>query len=197
MPAQYVGRTFGRYRVVEAIGAGGMGEVYRARDEHLNRDVAVKCLSSDTPDESRGRMRREAHALSKLNHPNIATVHDFGHEDGVDYVVMEFIRGVSLADRLKGGPLAPGEAISIAEQVAAGIEEAHAHGLVHRDLKPGNVMLTTRGQVKVVDFGVAWHAPDLAGPIAAGAMTRPGPRWSVHTGLGVPDGERLAAALRS
>ena len=173
MPPQYVGRSFGRYRVVEAIGAGGMGEVYRARDEQLNRDVAVKCLSSTTPDASRGRMRREAYALSKLNHPNIATVHDFGHEDGVDYVVMELIRGRSLADRLEDGPIPIAEAVAIAGQVAAGLEDAHAHGVVHRDLKPGNVMLTERGQVKVVDFGVAWHAPDLGDQTMTSAQAGP------------------------
>lgn len=173
MPAPYVGRTLGRYRVVEAIGAGGMGDVYRARDEQLNRDVALKCLSSSTPDESRGRMRREAYALSKLNHPNIATVHDFGETDGVDYVVMELIRGRSLADRLETGPISIAEAVAIAGQVAAGLEDAHAHGVVHRDLKPGNVMLTERGQVKVVDFGVAWHAPDLGDHTMTSAQAGP------------------------
>lgn len=169
MPPQHVGRSFGRFRVIESIGAGGMGEVYRARDEHLKRDVALKCLSSGTEEESRSRMRREAHALSKLNHPNIATVYDFGHQDGVDYVVMELIAGMSLAERLKAGPLAPGDAAGIGRQIAAALEDAHAHGVVHRDLKPGNVMITPRGQVKIVDFGVAWQAPDLGAPTMTSA----------------------------
>ena len=164
MPAQYVGRTLGRYRVVEAIGAGGMGEVYRAHDEHLRRDVALKCLSGEAAADAAGRMRREAHALSKLNHPNIATVHDFGHEDGVDFVVMELIQGESLATKLRRGAIPFEGALIIARQIAAGLEEAHAHGVVHRDLKPGNVMVTTRGQVKIVDFGLAWQAPDLSSP---------------------------------
>ena len=150
-----VGRTLGRFRIIERLGAGGMGEVYRARDDHLARDVAIKFLTSGSDDDSRARMRREAHALSAFNHPNIATIHDLGHEGGTDFVVMEYIGGQSLAERLTSGPLEISAAIHIARQVASGLQEAHDHGIIHRDLKPGNVMMTPKGQVKVVDFGLA------------------------------------------
>jgi len=152
--ASYEGRVFGRFRVITRVGAGGMGEVYLARDEHLRRDVAIKFLQAGL-DRDRGLMRREAHALSRLNHPNIATVHDLLHEDDLDFVVMEFIEGQALDELLDAGALDPEVAIGIARQIAAGLREAHEHGIVHRDLKPGNIMITARGQVKLVDFGLA------------------------------------------
>ncbi len=152
--ASYEGRVFGRFRVIARVGAGGMGEVYRARDEHLRRDVAIKFLQAGLG-RDRGLMRREAHALSRLNHPNIATVHDLLHADDLDFVVMELIEGESLDERLDAGAMDPELAVGIARQIAAGLREAHEHGIVHRDLKPGNVMITARGQVKLVDFGLA------------------------------------------
>src|SRR3989304_2263638 len=152
-----IGRTLGHYRIVEKIGKGGMGEVYRARDEHLNRDVAVKVLPPGTlaDDAARKRFHKEALALSKLNHPNIATVHDFDTEDGVDFLVMEHIAGVTLAEKLAGGPLPEQEVARLGTEVAAALEEAHEHGVVHRDLKPRNIKVTPKGQVKVLDFGLA------------------------------------------
>src|SRR3989338_2147924 len=152
-----IGRTLGHYRIVEKIGKGGMGEVYRPRDEHLNRDVAVKVLPPGTlaDDAARKRFHKEALALSKLNHPNIATVHDFDTEDGVDFLVMEHIAGVTLAEKLAGGPLPEQEVARLGTEVAAALEEAHEHGAVHRDLKPRNIKVTPKGQVKVLDFGLA------------------------------------------
>ncbi len=145
------------YRLLEQIGAGGMGVVYRARDEHLDRDVAVKVLPAGAlaDDATRQRFRREAHALSRLNHPHIATVFDFDSQDGVDFLVMELVPGVSLAERLASGPLPEAEVCAIGAQIADALEAAHEQGIVHRDLKPGNVVLTKKGQVKVLDFGLA------------------------------------------
>jgi serine/threonine protein kinase/tetratricopeptide (TPR) repeat protein len=160
--ASRVGQAFGRFRIVERIGAGGMGEVYRAHDAHLNRDVAIKFLAPGAVQGDQRRMEREAHALSTLNHANIATIHDFVHDEAGDFVVMEFIAGESLATRLKAGPLDVPVVLVLARQIAAGLDEAHSHGIVHRDLKPGNLMLTPKGQLKIVDFGIAEPARDEA-----------------------------------
>ncbi len=152
-----VGQTLDRYRVLEKIGAGGMGEVYRARDDRLQRDVALKVLPPGTLNtaELRQRFRQEALTLSRLNHPHVATVHDFDTQGGVDFLVMEFVPGVSLADRLAQGALPEKEIVKLATQVALALGEAHEQGVVHRDLKPGNIMVTPKGQVKVLDFGLA------------------------------------------
>ncbi|HKZ51693.1 MAG TPA: serine/threonine-protein kinase, partial [Candidatus Acidoferrales bacterium] len=163
------GALLSHYRVLEKIGAGGMGEVYRARDERLERDVALKVLPAGTlGDESaRKRFRREALALSKLNHPNIQTVHDFDTQEEVDFLVVEFIPGPTLADKLAAGALLEKEIASLGSQIAAALEEAHERGVVHRDLKPGNIKVTPKGQVKVLDFGIA----KLLKPSAATATT--------------------------
>jgi TolB-like protein/predicted Ser/Thr protein kinase len=152
-----IGMVLGHYRIVEKIGAGGMGVVYRARDERLDRDVALKVLPDGTlADESaRKRFRKEALTLSKLNHPNIAVVHDFDTQDGLDFLVMEYVTGVSLEQKLGGGALPEKGAAAIGEQIAKTLEEAHELGVIHRDLKPGNIMLTAKGQVKLLDFGIA------------------------------------------
>jgi len=152
-----IGHTLDRYRILEKIGVGGMGEVYRARDERLQRDVALKVLppgTLNTP-ELRQRFRQEALTLSRLNHPHVATVHDFDTQGGVDFLVMEFVPGVSLADRLAQGALPEKEIVKLMTQVALALGEAHEKGVVHRDLKPGNIMVTPKGQVKVLDFGLA------------------------------------------
>ena len=152
-----VGRTLGHYRVLEQIGAGGMGVVYRARDEHLERDVALKVLPPDTFDDdaARRRFRKEALALSRLNHPNIATVHDFDTQDGVDFLVVELISGTSLDELLLSGPLSEKEVIRLGQQLAEGVAAAHQEGVLHRDLKPGNLRLTRDGWLKILDFGLA------------------------------------------
>ena len=152
-----VGSKLGRYAIVAPLGAGGMGQVYRAQDERLERFVAIKVVTPGVllGDESRKRFLREALALAKLSHTNIAAVYDVGEQDGVDYIVMEFVPGESLAEKLRGGVMPVIEATSIAMQIAEALGEAHEAGVVHRDLKPGNVMITPKGQVKVLDFGIA------------------------------------------
>jgi TolB-like protein len=164
-----IGQTLGHYRIVEKIGAGGMGEVYRAHDEHLGRDVAVKVLPAGTlqDEHARKRFRKEAEALSKLSHPHIATVHDFDTQDGTDFLVMELVEGVTLSDKLAAGALPEKEITRLGGQVAEALEEAHERGVVHRDLKPGNVMVTAKSQVKVLDFGLAKLVrPDVASATA-------------------------------
>ena len=152
-----IGHQFGHYRIVEKIGAGGMGVVFRAHDERLDRDVAVKILTAGafSDENSRKRFRKEALTLSKLNHSYIAAVFDFDSQDQMDYMVMELVPGQSLTARLRLEPLTEKEIASLGAQIAEALEEAHEHKVVHRDLKPGNVMVTPKGRVKVLDFGLA------------------------------------------
>ena len=152
-----IGQTLGHYRILEKIGAGGMGTVYRAHDERLHRDVAFKVLppSGLASDAARKRFRTEALALSRLNHPNIATVHDFDFDAGVDFLVMELVTGITLASKLAGGALSEEEVLQFGQQIALALEHAHSYGVLHRDLKPGNLIIRTDGQLKVVDFGLA------------------------------------------
>jgi serine/threonine protein kinase/tetratricopeptide (TPR) repeat protein len=152
-----VGKTLGHYRIEQKIGAGGMGVVYRARDERLDRDVALKLLPEGLLNDSAARelLRKEALSLSKLNHPNIAHVYDFDTHDGVAFLIMEFVPGDTLARKLAGGPFPEEVAISIGVQVASALEDAAEVGVVHRDIKPSNIMLTPKGEVKVLDFGLA------------------------------------------
>jgi serine/threonine protein kinase len=159
------GSRLGPYEVVELVGAGGMGEVYRARDTRLGRDVAVKVLPAGIADPDRlRRFEQEARAASSLNHPNIVTVHDIGTHDANVFVAMELVEGRSLREVLHGEPLPPRRVIELAAQIAEGLSKAHAVGIVHRDLKPDNVMLSRDGFVKIVDFGLAKLAePALAG----------------------------------
>ncbi len=150
-------RELGHYRLLQKIGAGGMGEVFLARDEHLGRDGAIKLLPPQTlADEStRKRFRKEATALSKISHPNVATVFDFDTQDNADFLVMEFIPGIPLSGVLANGPLPEPEVVRLGMQLADGLAAAHAEGVVHRDLKPGNVRVTPDGHLKVLDFGLA------------------------------------------
>ncbi|HKW24574.1 MAG TPA: protein kinase [Terriglobales bacterium] len=163
------GVTLGHYQVLEKIGAGGMGEVYRARDEHLDRDVAIKILPPGvlTDELARKRFHKEAIALSKLNHPNIATIYDFDTQQGVDFLVMEYIAGSALSDQLAKGPLAETEILRLGLQLAEGLVAAHEHGVIHRDLKPGNLRLTDDGRLKILDFGLA----KLRRPLTPTAVT--------------------------
>jgi Tol biopolymer transport system component len=150
------GTKLGPYEIVSPLGAGGMGEVYRARDTRLDRTVAVKVLAShlSASPELKQRMEREARAISSLNHPNICHLYDIGSQDGADYLVMEFLEGETLAERLPKGPLPLNEVLKIGSSVAEALAFAHRSGIVHRDLKPGNIMLTHAG-AKLMDFGLA------------------------------------------
>ena len=151
------GKKLGPYEILSHLGAGGMGEVYLARDTRLDRDVAIKVL----PDalardpERQARLRREAKVLASLNHPNVAAVYGFEESDGTSFLVLEYVEGETLAARLKRGPIAMDEALDVARQMAEALEGAHEKGVIHRDLKPSNVMLRPDGAVKVLDFGLA------------------------------------------
>ena len=152
-----IGQTLGHYRILEKVAAGGMGVVYRARDEQLERDVAVKLLPSGTlsDDAARRHFRDEALALAKLNHPHIETVYEFGTQGDIDFLVMEYVPGKTLADRLSAGALPEKEIIELGIQIASALQEAHDRGIVHRDLKPANIALTAKGYAKILDFGLA------------------------------------------
>jgi len=158
-----VGRKLGHYRIVEKIGAGGMGEVFRARDEHLARDVAIKVLSPGTLTDAsaRNHFHKEALALSKLNYPNIATIYDFDTQQGVGFLVMEYIPGITLSEKLAAGPLPEKEVLRLGLQLAEGLTAAHDHGVVHRDVKPGNLRVTSDGRLKILDFGLAKLRPPV------------------------------------
>src|ERR1700739_4185960 len=150
------GQRLGPYEILSAISAGGMGEVYRARDTRLERIVAVKILADHLSDraELRERFEREARTVASLNHPHICVLHDIGHQDGIDYLVMEFLEGETLAERLKKGPLPLDQVLQYAIEIADALDKAHRKGITHRDLKPSNIMLTKSG-TKLLDFGLA------------------------------------------
>src|ERR1700674_1828492 len=150
------GTKLGPYEIIAPIGAGGMGEVYRARDTRLDRDVAIKVLPASLSSDSslRQRLEREAKAVSKLSHPHICTLHDIGHQDGVDFLVMELVDGETLEHKLTKGPLPPEQAVRCAAQIADALAKAQKLGITHRDLKPSNIMLTKAG-AKLMDFGLA------------------------------------------
>jgi TolB-like protein/Tfp pilus assembly protein PilF len=173
------GTRLGRYEILAPIGAGGMGEVYRARDSHLERDVAVKVLPASSADdpESRARFEREARAVAALPHPNIVAIHDVGHEGDLGYAVLELLEGETLRERLLRGPLPWRSALEIAVPVAEALAAAHARGIVHRDLKPENVFLTHDGRTKILDFGIARRfSPEPSADTSAATLdaTRPG-----------------------
>ena len=152
------GTRLGPYEIASQIGAGGMGEVYRARDTRLGRDVAVKVLPGGVSDnaEALARFELEARAVAALNHPNILALHDVGAENGVAYAVTELLEGETLRARIDAsGPLPPRKALDYATQIARGLAAAHERGIVHRDLKPENVFVTRDGRVKILDFGLS------------------------------------------
>jgi serine/threonine protein kinase len=185
------GTKLGPYEVQSPLGAGGMCEVYRARDTRLDRTVAVKILPahlSDNP-EARQRFEREARAISSLNHPHICVLHDVGSENGTSYLVMEYIQGESLDARLLKGPLPLKQALECGVQICEALEKAHRAGIIHRDLKPGNIMLTATG-AKLLDFGLAKPAAALLGaqPLSGKGQLTPSTPTMNLSGLGAAAG---------
>jgi hypothetical protein len=171
VPAQaLIGARFGPFVILELLGEGGMGRVYRTRDERLLRDVAIKVMSPSLGHDRarRERMLREARAAAQVNHPSVAAIYDIGIDAEVPYIVMELCAGQSLRALLAAGPLTPERARPIARQIAEGLAAAHAHGIVHRDVKPENVMVAADGRVKVLDFGLARLEEDERAGVVAG-----------------------------
>src|SRR5947207_1350532 len=178
------GVRLGPYEILSAIGAGGMGEVYRARDRKIGRDVALKILPDSLSHDSERliRLRREAQVLGSLNHPHIAAIYGLEDDGGVTALVLELVDGPTLADRISQGTIAVPEALELARQIAEGLQAAHELGIIHRDLKPSNIKLTTAGLVKILDFGLAKPADltssavnlSLSPTITSPAMTAAG-----------------------
>jgi serine/threonine protein kinase len=171
------GSRLGPYEIQSAIGAGGMGEVFKARDTRLERDVAVKILKTGQPasEELKQRFLREAKAISQLSHPHICTLFDVGTHEGTEYLVMELLEGETLASRLAKGPMTLAQLLPVGMQIADALDRAHRQGIVHRDLKPGNVMLTKSG-VKLLDFGLAKAlapSPGSSGLTSLATVTTP------------------------
>ena len=183
-----IGKTLAHFRVVDKLGEGGMGEVYRAEDSKLGREVALKVLPSIFADDAErmARFTREAQVLASLNHPNIAGIHQVEHEDGLQFLVMELVEGETLAERIQRGPIPVEDALEISQQVIAGLEEAHDHGIVHRDLKPANIKITPKGQVKVLDFGLAKALEDDPTTSGSGPAVTQSPTLTAQmTGAGM------------
>ncbi len=175
-----IAESIGHYRIIKKLGEGGMGEVYLALDTKLDRKVAIKVLQPDSLAEEnlKKRLLREAQAAARLDHSNICAVYDVNEADSLTFIVMQYIEGETLADEMQRQPLELRTALAIAEQAAEGLAEAHAHGIIHRDLKPQNMMITRRGQVKILDFGLAKQvrtsdAVDFEAPTAA-ILSMPG-----------------------
>src|SRR5262252_7977805 len=160
-----IGTQLGSHEIVALLGKGGMGEVYRARDLKLKREVAIKILPEEfSRDADRvKRFQREAEVLASLNHPNIANIYHLEEQNDARYLVLELVEGETLAERVARGPIPIDEALAIAKQIAEGLEAAHEKGIIHRDLKPANIKLTPDGKVKILDFGLAKaYSPDAA-----------------------------------
>src|SRR6516165_6874033 len=196
-----IGSTISHYRVLERLGAGGMGVVYKAEDVRLGRFVALKFLPNEFADDPqrRERFQREARAASALNHPNICTIYDIGEADGRVFMAMEFLAGMTLKDKIAGAPVELDQLFDIARQVLDGLGAAHAQGIIHRDIKPANFFITSSGRAKILDFGLAKIAPasrartgdeetlvDGAGQTTAGVTLGTMPYMSPEQAFGKP-----------
>ncbi|HYU79855.1 MAG TPA: serine/threonine-protein kinase, partial [Vicinamibacterales bacterium] len=170
-----IGRTISHYRIVAPLGSGGMGVVYRAEDVRLGREVAVKFVSEDLADDEQAvqRLRSEARAASALNHSNICTIYDVGEVDGHPFIVMELLKGLTLRERLQSGPVKVSQLLDIGIEVADALHTAHTNGIIHRDIKPGNILITERGHVKILDFGLAKLTAAFSGASTTGGNLAP------------------------
>jgi serine/threonine protein kinase len=166
------GARLGSYEILSLLGRGGMGEVYLAEDTRLNRKVALKVLPAEsvTDERAKSRLLREARAAARLDHPNICAVYEVGNAEGLSFIVMQYVEGQTLAERLSGKPLDEDAALAVATQVAAALTEAHRQGIVHRDIKPQNIMLSPRGHVRVLDFGLAQGTSVTGGKAATASL---------------------------